>query len=97
MTHLTPSKWSEDLTSAISRVAQHGDRIVLRRNRKNLAALVSMEDLARIEQLEDWEDVMAADKAKAESDPKKTKTLEQFLKELRLNPRPHGTKKLVGE
>ncbi len=84
MDYVTPSKWSEDLSNAVSRVAQHGDRIVIRRNRKSLAALVPMEDLARIELLEDWEDVMAAEKAKAESDPNKTKTLEEFKKELGL-------------
>lgn len=91
VTHLTPTKWSEDLTGAISRVAEHGDRIVLRRNRKNLAALVSMDDL---EMLEDWEDVMAADKAKAESDPSKTKTLDRFLKECGLQARSAKRKRI---
>jgi prevent-host-death family protein len=53
----------ENLADALNRVAYAGERIVLKRRAKSVAALVSIEDLALLEQLEDAEDIKAARKA----------------------------------
>lgn len=48
------------LAEPINRVAYQGERIVLERRGKGVAALVSMEDLALLEKLEDESDLKAA-------------------------------------
>jgi mRNA interferase RelE/StbE len=53
MTHLTASQLREDLATALNKVAFGGERIVLQRNNKDVAALVSMEDLSLLRALED--------------------------------------------
>ena len=53
----------ENLADALNRVVYTGERIILKRRSKNVAALVSIEDLARLEQMEDAEDLKAARKA----------------------------------
>ena len=45
MTRLTASQLREDMATAINKVAFGGERIVLQRNNKDVAALVPMEDL----------------------------------------------------
>lgn len=52
-----------NLADAINRVAYAGERIVLERRGKGVAALVSVEDLALLEELEDQADIKAARKA----------------------------------
>lgn len=52
-----------NLADALNRVAYGGERIVLERRGKGVAALVSMEDLALLERLEDERDIKAARKA----------------------------------
>ena len=56
----------ENLADALNRVAYGGERIVLKRRAKRVAALVSIEDLALLEQLEDTKDIRAARKAMKE-------------------------------
>lgn len=51
------------LADAINRVAYAGERIVLERRGKKVAALVSVEDLELLEELEDQADIRAARKA----------------------------------
>lgn len=58
MTRLTASQLREDLASTINKVAFGGERIVLQRNNKDVAALVSMEDLSLLRKLEDRLDLM---------------------------------------
>lgn len=48
------------LAEPINRVAYQGERLVLERRGKGIAALVSMEDLALLEKLEDESDLKAA-------------------------------------
>ena len=55
------------------------DRIIVERNGKPIAAIISLEDLQTYEALEDATDIAAADAAKAE---KGGKPLEEFLREL---------------
>lgn len=52
-----------NLADALNRVAYAGERIVLERRGKGVAALVSMEDLALLERIEDEQDIKAARKA----------------------------------
>lgn len=56
----------DELASAIDRVASEGERVVLTRKRKGVAALVSMDDLAALQRLEDEYDLKASRKVKAE-------------------------------
>jgi prevent-host-death family protein len=56
----------ENLAEVINRVAYAGDRVILRRRSKSVAAVVSMEDLALLQALEDQADVNAAIKARKE-------------------------------
>jgi prevent-host-death family protein len=63
MTRLSTSQLREDLSDALNRVAYKGERIVLRRHGKDVAALVPMDDLARLEEMEDRADNAAADAA----------------------------------
>jgi antitoxin Phd len=52
-----------NLADAINRVAYRGERIILERRGKGVAALVSIEDLELIQRLEDEADIKAARKA----------------------------------
>jgi prevent-host-death family protein len=52
-----------NLADALNRVAYAGERIVLERRGKGVAAIVSMDDLALLEELETQADLRAARKA----------------------------------
>lgn len=69
MTHMTSSDLRQDLATTINRVAFGKERIVLQRNNKDVLALVPMEDLSRLQELEDQDDLRAIEEAKAESGP----------------------------
>jgi prevent-host-death family protein len=66
-----------NLADAINRVAYAGERIILERRGKGVAALVSVEDLALLQELEDKADIRAAKKALKE---KGGVSLEDFKK-----------------
>jgi prevent-host-death family protein len=55
-----------NLAEILNRVAYGGERVVLQRRQKGVAAVVPMEDLALLEALEDQADLKAALKAKKE-------------------------------
>jgi prevent-host-death family protein len=55
-----------NLADAINRVAYAGERITLERRGKVVAALVSVEDLELLQELEDQADIRAAKKARKE-------------------------------
>jgi prevent-host-death family protein len=55
-----------NMADALNRVAYQGERIVLERRGKGVAAIVPMDDLALLEAIEDRDDVKAARKALAE-------------------------------
>lgn len=72
--------------SALERVTKHRERIIVRRNGKKVAALVSLQDLAALEQMEerlDADDFLAA-KAKWERGGKKTVPWQKLKVELSL-------------
>ena len=63
MKRLSASKARSDLAEVLNRVAYKGERVLLHRRGKNVAALVPVEDYALLEQLEDridLEDARAA-------------------------------------
>ena len=66
MAGVSVAKIRDNLADALNRVAYQGERIVLERRGKGVAVLVSMEDLALLEAVEDREDIKAARKALAE-------------------------------
>jgi len=68
VTTLNITEMRDNLSDAISRVAYKGERILVRRSGKNVVAIVSIEDLAALEAMEDHRDVEAARAALAESD-----------------------------
>lgn len=86
MTRLTASQARDDFSDTLNRVAYRGERIVLRRRGKDLAAIVPLEDLALIERLEDEIDVREARKALAEMKRKGEKPIpyEKVRRELGL-------------
>ena len=59
-----------NLSDALNRVAYGGERIILKRNGKKVAAIVSMDELTALERLEDEQDLKAARKALAEPGPR---------------------------
>ena len=75
-----------NMADALNRVAYQGERVILERRGKGVAALVSMEDLAVLEAIEDREDVKAARKALAEMKRKGQKAIawDKVKKELGL-------------
>jgi PHD/YefM family antitoxin component YafN of YafNO toxin-antitoxin module len=69
MTRLTASQLREDMATAINKVAFGGERIVLQRNNKDVAALVSLDDLNLLKELEDRVDLVEIKKALREPGP----------------------------
>ena len=62
------SEARRELADTINRVAYRKERIVLRRRGKGVVAIIPLEDLARLEELEDRLDVDDAREALAETD-----------------------------
>jgi prevent-host-death family protein len=63
---LTASAVRDSLGDTLNRVAYRGERIILERHGRPVAALVSVEDLSLLEALEDTLDAKAVQKAKRE-------------------------------
>lgn len=84
MAHLPSSKAREGFADTINRVAFGKERVVLRRRGKEVAAVVSMEDLRLLEDLEDRIDLVDARAALAETQKKGAKSLDAIIKELGL-------------
>ncbi len=82
MTRLTITEARETLADILNRVAFQGERIVLLRHGKEAAALVSVEDLKALEELEDHLDNEAADVALMEAEEKGTVPWEEVKKRL---------------
>ncbi|MBC8105028.1 MAG: type II toxin-antitoxin system Phd/YefM family antitoxin [Anaerolineae bacterium] len=68
-------KLRSKLADTVNRVAYQGERVILERRGTGVAAIVSMEDLALIEKLEDEADAKAARKALEEMKRKKLKPI----------------------
>lgn len=63
MTRLAASKIRERFSDTLNRVAYRGERFLLHRRGKPLAAIVPIEDLKVLEEFEDKFDIEAARKA----------------------------------
>jgi prevent-host-death family protein len=63
MIRLSASKVRDEFADALNKVAFQGQRIILRRHGKDVAALVPLDDLKLIRKAEDERDVAAAKKA----------------------------------
>lgn len=59
-------EFREQMADPINRVMYAGERVVLQRRGKSVAALVSMDDLETLRELEDQSDLKAALKARKE-------------------------------
>ncbi|MCX7015227.1 MAG: type II toxin-antitoxin system prevent-host-death family antitoxin [Candidatus Sumerlaeota bacterium] len=68
MTQLTVDQVRSRLAETLDRVAKHGERVALSRRGKNIAFLISAEDMALLERLEDRIDRLAAEAALARSE-----------------------------
>ena len=60
------SEVRENMADIINCVAYRGERVILQRRSKGVAAMVSMDDLAMLQALEDEADVKAARRARKE-------------------------------
>ena len=80
------SRAREEFADTIKRVIHGRERIILRRRGKNIAALVPLEDLALLEEMEDRVDVQKSEKILAEMEAGGTKAIpwEQVKKDLGL-------------
>lgn len=67
MVRMAVNKVRDALSDTVNRVAFKGERVILQRHGKDEAALISVADLALLEELEDREDVSAAREALNES------------------------------
>ena len=74
MAHLPASKAREGFADTINRVAFGKERVVLRRRGKEIAAVVPIDDLRLLEELEDRIDLVDARAASAEMKKKGSKT-----------------------
>jgi prevent-host-death family protein len=68
VTIVSTSKARIDFAETINLVAYQGERVVLDRRGKQIAAIIPIDDLAFLEELENRMDVEAAKRAFAESD-----------------------------
>ena len=66
MNRLSTSDAGQDFSDALDRVVRDGERIVVQRGGKDVAALVPVRDAEFLEDLEDRIDVAEAEKALAE-------------------------------
>jgi len=82
MINLPASEVRKNFSDALNKVAYQRERIVLNRNGKDVAVLISLEDLELLEQLEDQLDNKSCDEALKESS--ETISYTQARKELGL-------------
>jgi len=75
MTKLAASQARDTFSDTLNRVAYRGERIVLRRRGKDLAAIVPIEDLKLIQKVEDEIDLREAKKVLAEAKRKGLKPI----------------------
>ena len=85
MTTLSIAAARNSLADAINRVSYGGERVVFARRGKPVAALVSPEDLALLQRMEDAEDIRAAAKVLKEYDrhPAAFTTLNEYRRDRR--------------
>lgn len=82
MTTLSIAEARNHLAEAINRVTYGGERVLFARRGKPVAALISAEDLALLEHIEDETDIRAARKALREYErkPSGAITLDEYVR-----------------
>ena len=65
-TTISAGSLRQHLTDTLNRASTENDRIVVERNGRPVAAIISVEDLEALEALEDADDARAADEARRE-------------------------------
>ncbi len=70
MPRITASKASQSFRETLNRVASKRERVIVRSQGKDVAAIVPMEDLAALEKLEDRQDLEQATRALADAKKK---------------------------
>ncbi len=81
MTTIALKKAQTELADTIKRVQETGERIALEQDGREVAALVSIEDLRFLEELEERQDLDAYRAALAEAEREGTVPLEKILEE----------------
>ncbi len=83
MTTLSIAEARNNLAETINRVSYGGERVLFARRGKPVAALVSAEDLALLQRIENAEDIRDAAKVLKEYDrnPAAFQTLDEYLSE----------------
>lgn len=82
MGHPPAGKAREEFADAINRAAFGNERIVLRRRGRAIAAVVPIDDLRVLEDLDDRADLLDAHAALAEANKKGAKSLDLVLQDL---------------
>ncbi len=82
MTTMSIVEARNSLAEVINRVSYGGERVIFARRGKPVAALVSPEDLALLQRMEDTEDIRAARKAlrEYERNPSSAITLDEYVR-----------------
>jgi prevent-host-death family protein len=75
MTRLPSGKVRQDFSETVNRVAYGRERIVLHRRGRDLAAVIPMDDLILLEELEDRVDVEEAERLLAEAKAKRERPI----------------------
>ena len=82
MGHPPAGKAREEFADAINRAAFGNERIVLRRRGRAIAAVVPIDDLRLLEDMDDRGDLVDARAALAEANKKGVKSLDVILQDL---------------
>jgi len=84
MVTMKASDVRQNFADTLSRVAYGGERIVLHRNKKPVAVIISMEDLNILRAIEDRIDLVAARAALNEAEAEGSSSWDAFMEELEL-------------
>jgi prevent-host-death family protein len=84
MVHIGVTRLRSEIADILSRVQYRGERVILERNGKPAAALISIKELEFFERLEDRLDDLAADEAVREAEGQPLIDWEQMKADLGL-------------
>lgn len=84
MTPLSVTEARSHFADILNRVGYGGERIILQKHDKKLAAIIPVEDLELLEAIEDKIDIMEAEAALAEDEGKEAIPWKEVKKELGL-------------
>ncbi len=84
MVTMKASDVRQNFADTLSRVAYGGERIVLHRNKKPVAVIISVEDMNILRAIEDRIDLVAARAALKEAEVEGSASWDAFMEELEL-------------